>query len=59
MATSAASVGFMACEALAGTPNGAGEAAIMVAVYVTLNMLTQRRVGWEPLLIGYFFAWVG
>jgi len=55
----ALAVAFMASELLIATPNGAIEGAIMVTVYVMMSYYQSRRFGWEPLLIGYAFAWVG
>ena len=35
------------------------EALIMAGLYLVLNYATQRRLVWQPLIVGYAFAWVG
>merc|ERR1712000_37426 len=55
----AVSVGFVLAEVASGLPNGAFEAVVMVVIFFTMNKLLLGRLAWQPILIGYFFAWVG
>mmetsp|Transcript_26663 Transcript_26663/g.74539 ORF Transcript_26663/g.74539 Transcript_26663/m.74539 type:complete len:186 (+) Transcript_26663:51-608(+) len=55
----AGSIGFMACEIFRFSDHGALEAAVIFSLFVIMNATFSNKIGYEPILIGYFFAWVG
>lgn len=55
---SAASIGFLLAEALAGLQGGLVEGGAMFLVYLGLNKLVLGRTYFELLVVAYGFAWV-